>query len=645
MLVGETRITKNAFLCIFILSLLLPKTSWAATWTKSVDLGIFLRQRNLIKDIAFAPDDSYFINAESGIYQVSQPGITRDANFSKLNGFTESHDALWAFKDRGLFFYTGESQWEEFIVSGYVYAAAVNPANKYEISWLQSAQPCYVHICGLFTGKYNPETGTFLHRQVTRNIHPTSIVTANNTIWFTTVASASYLKTNELYPTDLDVSHIIRNSETKIYDIAVLNNTLLVFFINERKSDGNHTSIYTLDTATNNWADITPNELRGSDTNYLFTTSKNNKIFVGTTSNVILSWDATSKIWNDLSEGLDTTYWHYAVAIDDQETILIGDTIGRLFERSLKPTPPPYHPVVFIHGWGGKPTDWTSGDKREYTEYLQEIGYPADYIKTYAYADADDDLNTYDYQGDIEKISSELNGLITQLSSLHKQHGGDGKVDLIGFSMGGLVIREYLDHHNAADNISKIITVGTPHLGADIMTIAEWLETIPGIGNYFSHALRTFLDRKLFDTLLNPFKQQPLSLTSTAAYQFTPNSSFLNKINNKQPLPDQGFSFTAICGNIDLQVRHKFLFYTFERNLEIGDGLMSPHNATTVPSAINDSICISDAPIASLKITQGANNIYSYSLDLPTYPDINLYHSNLMTDTRVFSKVIGILTS
>ncbi|OZC02662.1 esterase/lipase family protein [Rubricoccus marinus] len=46
--------------------------------------------------------------------------------------------------------------------------------------------------------------------------------------------------------------------------------------------------------------------------------------------------------------------------------------------------------------------------------------------------------------------------------------GASGEVDLVGFSMGGLVSRLYVQRHGGADHVRRLITLASPHAGSHL---------------------------------------------------------------------------------------------------------------------------------------------------------------------------------
>src|SRR3989344_5088254 len=68
----------------------------------------------------------------------------------------------------------------------------------------------------------------------------------------------------------------------------------------------------------------------------------------------------------------------------------------------------------------------------------------------------------YDWRRDITEAANLLDQKIQQI----KSQTGSQKVDILAHSMGGLVARNYIADSVKAQNVRKLFTLGTPHLGA-----------------------------------------------------------------------------------------------------------------------------------------------------------------------------------
>ncbi|MBM4402395.1 MAG: alpha/beta hydrolase [Candidatus Cloacimonetes bacterium] len=314
-------------------------------------------------------------------------------------------------------------------------------------------------------------------------------------------------------------------------------------------------------------------------------------------------------------------------------------------DTSASGGPPLHHPAIFIHGLGGRPDDWTTGGKRIYFDTLKvdPYNYPSDYLVTYPYADADNNPATYDYQGDVTKISADLEGYVNTLSQKHLADGGDGKVDLVGFSLGGLVARQYLNTHPTHHHVRKVITIGSPHEGSYLLRPEVWFNKIPIAGEFMKRAVNAFLNN-VFNTLRDG-GNRPLDLNSMAIQQIVPGNSFLQWLNDLLFVPTDP-SYNALYGNIDAELRQKIFFFELKKRFTLGDGLILEDSATGIPVVGLQTFEFTDSPVLGIQVKTAKipSGGYEYVLDVPSVEDYRVYHSNLIVHPDVVQKVIELLT-
>jgi len=93
----------------------------------------------------------------------------------------------------------------------------------------------------------------------------------------------------------------------------------------------------------------------------------------------------------------------------------------------------------------------------------------------------------YDWRMDVQTSAGKLAQFVEEVIARTKllRHYADAdklKVDLVGHSMGGLVISEYLSQVGRRSNVEKIVTIGTPFLGSieAIVKIATGMSLLTG---------------------------------------------------------------------------------------------------------------------------------------------------------------------
>jgi len=77
----------------------------------------------------------------------------------------------------------------------------------------------------------------------------------------------------------------------------------------------------------------------------------------------------------------------------------------------------------------------------------------------------------YDWRMDIASTAARLGAFVDEVLARtrllhHYEDAGDLKVDLVGHSMGGLLICEYLSQFGKRSQVGKVVTIGTPFAGS-----------------------------------------------------------------------------------------------------------------------------------------------------------------------------------
>jgi triacylglycerol lipase len=114
-----------------------------------------------------------------------------------------------------------------------------------------------------------------------------------------------------------------------------------------------------------------------------------------------------------------------------------------------------HNPILLIHGI----TD-TSDKMRKIASYLDDRGWPVQTI----------DLTPNNGDSRLEILAEQVADLISRTFAPHQP------IDIVGFSMGGLVARYYIQRLGGIDRVQRFITLSTPHRG----TMAAYFSERPG---------------------------------------------------------------------------------------------------------------------------------------------------------------------
>jgi triacylglycerol lipase len=124
------------------------------------------------------------------------------------------------------------------------------------------------------------------------------------------------------------------------------------------------------------------------------------------------------------------------------------------------PPPPPPAPrvprVVLVHGIFEQGRNLNTLKKR-----LEKRGFEC-YVPK---------MNPRDGRGGLDKLAVRLK------QDIDKKFGPDEPISIVGFSMGGIVSREYLQHLGGAKRCETFVTVSSPHHGTQL----AWLYPTRGV--------------------------------------------------------------------------------------------------------------------------------------------------------------------
>jgi triacylglycerol lipase len=124
-------------------------------------------------------------------------------------------------------------------------------------------------------------------------------------------------------------------------------------------------------------------------------------------------------------------------------------------EASALPNRSTRNPILLIHGI----TD-TSHKMRKIASHLSDLGWQVYTI----------DLRPNNGSERLEVLARQVADLVDRILAPH-QH-----IDIIGFSMGGLVARYYIQRLGGIDRVQRFITISSPHRG----TLSAYFSTRPG---------------------------------------------------------------------------------------------------------------------------------------------------------------------
>jgi len=316
-----------------------------------------------------------------------------------------------------------------------------------------------------------------------------------------------------------------------------------------------------------------------------------------------------------------------------------------------KATIPSYRPIVLIHGLGGHFTDWErDGNKYVVRQALAEMmltdpsgfNYTPEWIHNFSYGFIDpiNDEPYYNYQGNIIDIAKELGPVLDDLSALSLGSGGDGLVDVVGFSLGGVVAREYMRQNPEDHRLGKVVTVAAPHRGANLVELKDdvlwWFGPVGyGIEEILTRAIKPFCR-----------PGQPLDTESFAVKQLLPSSAFIYNLNEKPLDPEDGFY--TIGSNMKLFVEQDvFLFGLKASSQDLGDLVVLSESALNIPPVGETRTLFEDEinlGIGAIKLeVEGLQVLKAFKQTLDTDPMFRYWHMRLIQQPEVIKRIVEVL--
>ncbi len=285
------------------------------------------------------------------------------------------------------------------------------------------------------------------------------------------------------------------------------------------------------------------------------------------------------------------------------------------------------HPVILIHGIGGRPDDWKNNGVES---LLVNLGYTSNLFKTFNFSDT----LPYNYQGEITEIGSKLPSVIDQLSSISP----DGKVDIVGFSMGGVVGRQGLvANPSAASKVRNFISIGVPNLGSYLVTFfAGDTSKLSKTSGLFTLA-RNFLLSRVVEIFRGG--NQPLDANSAAVQELRIGSSFLNAL-NAQPLP-RSIQTYSLFGDENIVLRQKLFFLDLHKEFGLGDLVVDRSSAGTIPGTIPDQFAYAESPQVDVHLLRST---FAAEYNFVGNPQgMKYFHNNLLSQPEIKNKILEIL--
>lgn len=303
---------------------------------------------------------------------------------------------------------------------------------------------------------------------------------------------------------------------------------------------------------------------------------------------------------------------------------------------------PKFRPVILIHGLGGSYQDWFDSKNAVVRQAIlqkyqaEDSEFPDDWVYSYSYGYTFG--GDYNYQGKIEDISTNLHFDVDRLSAQHKLAGGDGKVDIVAYSLGGLIARHYLlektgfpgeQNLNVDHKVGKLILVASPVNGSSGFQIIDDLEKeYPFVGE----PIKTKVNQ-----VMTFVQGHPIDLREDIGLQIGSESSYL-KLAREDNLPDN-IEYYRSYANFMFDYNYNLFGVELGNQINFGDFIVFPEDTFLYGADFTDSKLVEKTSKADLVYSGGTLKLKSDLGDLPT-----IYHNAFIYNEDNVNNILNFLS-
>jgi pimeloyl-ACP methyl ester carboxylesterase len=198
-------------------------------------------------------------------------------------------------------------------------------------------------------------------------------------------------------------------------------------------------------------------------------------------------------------------------------------------------------PILLVPGYGSKSTLWKDVG---YIEKLQAEGHSygghytidaeTEMVNFEPYSDTTtvEDFYTLSFSDStkgIQDLSNQLSSVVYEIIS----RTGSEKLNLVGYSMGGIICRKYVVDNKDYHCVKNLVTIASPHQGTNLAN--------------FSYGVENILGSTLYKELIAEFGQDiPLAMNGAAISDLVrTDNGLLNTLNKEEHPSDINYHFIA----------------------------------------------------------------------------------------------------
>ena len=236
-----------------------------------------------------------------------------------------------------------------------------------------------------------------------------------------------------------------------------------------------------------------------------------------------------------------------------------------------------------------------------------------------------DRFEDFDDNSTLTTLSQKLKTKVLSLAQKNLSDWGEGKVDLVGYGLGGLVAERYLLDNPADHHVRRLVTIGTPFKGTGRMDFAAFTLSNSPLGKWLAQKYP-----QGWQDIVSPSFNAIHAATKSLADGFP----------DKTPPSD--VAYYALAGNIEATYQQPLFHFQINKREDLGD-LLIPFDGPSPGWIPSDNFYSFPQPVKFTgSVVQSSSSV---SLPFNTETDISpSLHGNLTQNPQIISRIKELLT-
>lgn len=293
----------------------------------------------------------------------------------------------------------------------------------------------------------------------------------------------------------------------------------------------------------------------------------------------------------------------------------LGRRVAFTFYQGKPPALPP--PVVFLTEAGFPSSVWDV--------LIGQLNYPDGYTVKLSLAG----------EKSIADLALSLRDAVESSSARYLADWGDGRVDLVGYGLGGLVAERYLLDYRADHRVRRFVALAAPFKGTPWWDLAQGAVNQPYLGKWLLKKFPGGTKEMLgLDSSFSP--------AGTAVAQQADGSAYIRSL-EETALPG-GVAYFFLRSNVRAVFKQTLFHFPVSSRKNLGDLLIPWESAVLTTPAAREVLDFEDSSPADFpaQLIKGSSD-YRLEFSGPEPPSLTYRHANLLNLSQVREKIVNLL--